>query len=534
MTWGQELPKNPFSESRTWKIVASAGCGKSHTIRETIKDLIQAGTAPEEIMYLIFNRVPADDFKAELKAELGLDFPWINTHHSIAMRLMGVPFEKILVGKRLKAFGEIYGMSFLGDEDEDKTEWDKILSSLDLKILDGSSDLDPYESLLLNRLKIEEEKGFYSFSRVLQTSIVLEKVPPNIKYVFVDECQDNGKIQFDYLDYLKSLPSIEGIMVVGDDKQAINLFKGGRYQLFLDWQADRYVCLGKTYRNAQKILDFANSIAEPINKRSPLTKETNVKQPGSVTFLTDLEDSISSIKNDLRQKKSVFVLSRMNKHKYIAMGTLARYNVPVSSKPLDRVKQTFLLMQSMAKHASFTYEEVLALLPSDDPEDGQLNKTAYWKRGALAKFIHGGYDIEKEPLALSEYYQFQAGKYEADLSLFGFSPDFLKDIFETLNGTIPRGVWRGVSDDEITQLEQVIKTYGIDYKPVRFSTIHGIKGSECDTVVLLTNIARIIQRTESSEIDEERRVWYVGATRARTSLIVCPIQEYNGIYTSIL
>lgn len=535
MIWEKILPDNPFKEARVWKIVASAGCGKSYTVKKTIKALIADGVRPDEIMYLIFNKLPANEFKQSL-SDIADDFPWIGTHHAVAKHLLGIPGDKILTGKTKKKFGEDNNMSF-SSEDEDKPSlWDDVWKSLDLKIMNGQTDLDPYEKDLLDKLKkAESDDGLHSFTRMIEKSIVLNKIPTSVKYVFIDEGQDNSKIQFDYFNFIQSLPEIKGIMVVGDDKQAINLFKGGSPELFLGWKADRYVCLEETYRNSEKILSFANNIAEPIKQRSPLTQKTASTIVGSVTFFYDLESSISFIRDQLKQKKSVYVLSRLNSYKFNAMGIMRAFNIPIESKATERIKNIYLMMRKLAEDGGLTFERLRTILPGDDVESGELNKTAYWKRGALNKFLSGAYDPEKEPEAYTEYNQFWLDDlYVPDLTLLGFSPKFMEDVRETLNGKIPRDVWRGIDNDSITALEQTIQYYGLDYETVKVSTIHGVKGMECDTVVLLTNINKIVRNTEAFSPDDERRVWYVGATRAKENLVICPIIERNGLYTSII
>ena len=53
---------------------------------------------------------------------------------------------------------------------------------------------------------------------------------------------------------------------------------------------------------------------------------------------------------------------------------------------------------------------------------------------------------------------------------------------------------------------------------IKLSTIHGSKGSEADNVMLLTGLSRKSDEAYWSQRDEERRVFYVGMTRARNNL----------------
>ena len=55
-------------------------------------------------------------------------------------------------------------------------------------------------------------------------------------------------------------------------------------------------------------------------------------------------------------------------------------------------------------------------------------------------------------------------------------------------------------------------------KNIKISTIHASKGGEADNVMLLTDLPRKADLSVSTKRDDERRVFYVGATRAKKSL----------------
>ena len=52
-----------FNEARTWKIFAGPGCGKTWQLQHIIDGLIQDGVQYQEIMYVLFNRRPAEAFR---------------------------------------------------------------------------------------------------------------------------------------------------------------------------------------------------------------------------------------------------------------------------------------------------------------------------------------------------------------------------------------------------------------------------------------------------------------------------------------
>jgi ATP-dependent exoDNAse (exonuclease V) beta subunit len=83
-------------------------------------------------------------------------------------------------------------------------------------------------------------------------------------------------------------------------------------------------------------------------------------------------------------------------------------------------------------------------------------------------------------------------------------------------------VLRGIAPEEREYLRSCLRNdQKFHDKPrISISTIHQSKGGEADNVVLLTDVGKLSY--ENSHTDEENRVWYVAATRARENLFRCP------------
>ncbi len=217
------------------------------------------------------------------------------------------------------------------------------------------------------------------------------------------------------------------------------------------------------------------------------------------------------------------------------MGILVEENVPIEKKALERMKRVFLAMAEIGRSQKMTMEMLMQALPLDTPEDGELKRTAYWKRGVLKKFTTGSFDLDSETDAAVAYQDcFWSVSGQPDLVSLGFSAQFEKDCKLAAQGVVPKEVWAGCSNGEEYYLEGLMSEYGIDFKPVKVSTVHGVKGSECDVAVLVTNIPRPIQEEELWNQDGERRVWYVGITRARNEVYIAPIAHRGAVYTSVL
>ena len=63
---------------------------------------------------------------------------------------------------------------------------------------------------------------------------------------------------------------------------------------------------------------------------------------------------------------------------------------------------------------------------------------------------------------------------------------------------------------------------------IKISTIHGVKGEECDNVVLFTDLEKVIYDSACRNPDPEHRLFFVGVTRTKENLyIMQPTEEYN-------
>jgi superfamily I DNA/RNA helicase len=521
MIWEKLLPPLPFKEAKTWKIVASAGCGKTHILERTILELLESGTRPNEIMYLIFNRKPAEEFRTKLN-ERGIadqDMPWINTHHSVCLRILGLYGKNVL---DLKKWGKEHNMDF--DEDKkSKFGWAEIKMSLDMKLYEGDTDYDPEEMMLLNMLtKEENENKLWTHSRYMSHALLLKRIPPSVKYVFIDEAQDSVKIQWDYYEYLKANEQVEGLMIAGDDKQAINNWKGSRGDLFLAFEADRNVCLDKTWRNAAPILSFANSVVEYIKDRSPLTIESEQIEKGSVLYIDRFSDVIYDISIDITLGNQIMVLCRNGVWAQEVRTILWKNAIPVQSEKHSKILEMLKAFRDASENQ--TYENIVRLFSCD-----VLRMKDYWTNFEL--FRKGNFT----DTAKAEFELMSAGmEWSNDWSLFGAKP-----LLATNFDEIRSNNWSGISckkdySDSVKDVLQSIKEYGWEYKPVIVSVIHRVKGMECDTVILVRNITGAVHRGETFTEDDERRVWYTAITRARTKVIITELWKDYKMNTQLI
>jgi superfamily I DNA/RNA helicase len=92
------------------------------------------------------------------------------------------------------------------------------------------------------------------------------------------------------------------------------------------------------------------------------------------------------------------------------------------------------------------------------------------------------------------------------------------------HGLLVTGSWEQLNFKEDTKLyiKSLLNSGDDLFKPARIkvSTIHGVKGEECENVVLYTGMEKIIYDSALRNPDPEHRLFFVGVTRAKENLYI--------------
>jgi len=111
----------------------------------------------------------------------------------------------------------------------------------------------------------------FNWLRVLKIESIKNKYSRIFKYILVDEYQDTNRIQFEILKYLSSYHN--NILVVGDDAQSIYSFRAADINNLLDFPKDfkgaKIFKLQINYRSSPQILNLANEIIKHNIKQFP-------------------------------------------------------------------------------------------------------------------------------------------------------------------------------------------------------------------------------------------------------------------------
>ncbi len=402
-----------------------------------------------------------------------------------------------------------------------------------------------------------------------------KKIYRDVKYVLVDEYQDTNNIQREVSELL--IGDKKTITVVGDDAQSIYSFRGANYENILRFPQYFPDCevvkVEQNYRSGQKILDFTNEIVSNAQigfKKKLYTRRYTGKKPVIKNFADDvteadfIADSIISIRaNDLyysdfavltrnsRQSDSVEAEFVKRGIPYIVVGGI-KFNerrhirdviafLKILLNPIDAVAWHRVLKLVGGIGDVRASEIVEAIKANRGLVDFSTfkDRNYYTEIKKYEKFYRKA-DIETPPSQLIKdilkFYRSLLKQVESDKY-----KDSLKDV-KVLTDIASKydNLEKFLSDFALEPpnrwQDKNVPQEGEEEKGVTISTIHSAKGLEWHTVFIPHALDGMIPSTKSlnsfAELEEERRVFYVAASRAKENLFITMpayVYSYDGV-----
>lgn len=418
--------------------------------------------------------------------------------------------------------------------------------------------------------------GVVDFDDLIELTIKLLNNHPKVrqawqaqfKYVMIDEYQDVNNLQYALIKLL--IPKSHNLAVVGDDWQSIYGWRGANYQIILNFHKDfpkaKIFNLEQNYRSTQIILDSAHSIIEDCKLKSSKKLWTNVDQ-GSKVKLVEASDENQEVNyiacqiNQIitqydRQYKDCAVFYRINAQSRAIETELIHNNIPyriygglrfyereeikdlisyirliynlddflsferIYSKPPRQFgEQSFNQLRSYIEANNFNLSQAL----NDLDKIATLTNKA---KHILKIFHHDISNLKQRNLTPSRLLRELIDK-------FGYLT-FLKQRydsyqFETKRENIEELIQMATKfnqTDLSNFLEEVALLSSSDFtqgqsNSVSLMTLHACKGLEFKEVFITGVEEGLIPHyyaLQSGDLDEERRLLYVGMTRARQNL----------------
>ncbi len=246
-------------------VIAGPGTGKTQTLMGRIKFLLERGTRARRILSLTFTRKAAEEMNERMRGMLGEDevLPRADTLHALALEYWASAFDHdpIILNEETarrvfaRANPELTGPKL-------KSAWDSINLSRETMepLSEGAAEI------LANYSRQKDQYNLVDYTDLLEfwlSELKSDKYVRTFTHVLVDEVQDLSPLQLEIVHRLAGEEG-EGLFAIGDPDQSIYGFRGAagdvvnRFRAF--WESLIQITLEDNYRSAQGILDASASV----------------------------------------------------------------------------------------------------------------------------------------------------------------------------------------------------------------------------------------------------------------------------------
>lgn len=411
----------------------------------------------------------------------------------------------------------------------------------------------------------------YAYDLLLHNKEALDFMRTHYRYIQVDEYQDTNYIQRDIIYLIAGEHG--NLAVVGDDDQSIYGFRGAIPEIMLSFKEDypdaEVIRMGTNYRSCPEIVASAGKLIENNNKRYDKEFHANSKGKGKIENLvfTDRNTELEAIAIQIQQlakqgnPDEIAVIYRTNKEaenlagKMMRLGTRFRLNDSITSRYEHWIWNDILAFYRMANEKG-----------NKNDLERTLNKPQRYLRAVNLpdKTGEGYYKLTEDNRKALKHQAFENDKEFWKMKKQAKEADTYMDLLNSLKGKSPKrflfllktvyyrylesyaefrnadlreltDLWEDFEADAEKRTWEEWSAYATQYNftihqsrkqktGVTLTTMHRAKGLEWDTVYVIDcveGITPFFNDKNKGDMEEERRLFYVAATRARKHLIFC-------------
>ncbi|ADQ68321.1 ATP-dependent DNA helicase, rep family protein [Halogeometricum borinquense DSM 11551] len=570
------------SDAKVTRLFGGPGSGKTTALLDRVEEMLEDDDVTiRDILVVSYTRAAAAEIRERLAERLDISPRALQgnvaTMHAKAYELLDLSRNDVVGEKDKKEFCEEYGVEF---EDEyggagrrtarsttignkiiatsqwlqrtrrDVADWYDVPFNWNVEEVRLPPEIDPnaqegnkytptwpsdddridVPGVIRGWRKYKGDNGLVGFAdmleRVRQRSLV-----PNVDYLVIDEFQDITTLQYDV--YQEWLPHLEGVLIAGDDDQVVYAWQGADPNLLLDAERDEDVVLPNSYRLPSRILDVVNEEIRHIDKRQE--KDLHPRKEGGVVegvaspSMLDLARNVRYTIEEDEDDESIMVLFRARYQMFQFIDEFLPLGIPFS----------VLTDQRMWTDRLTEYVEAIEKLEREENINGLEARR-------LADMLQESAFGSNERDDLFDYIdELQEETGVEDLTDLEVELDVITDHAPF----VPDGAAAGDMVRKVTSFQRKsVEAYfageyqGMDPNRVRVGTIHSAKGREADHVFVSTDLTeKVVEQMAASVDDEEvsgveefttstdpvpiltdneRRVFYVGMSRARERLVI--------------
>lgn len=571
--------------------VENMALGKTSVITDKIEQLIKGSAVnAQNIIVITFTKAAAMNMKKRYKTLFkNKGEPFFGTFHGLFYKILKNYKSNIAIIEAYESYRLIKKVleAYMDEINEDKLK--EVINDISM-FKNSRLSMEEFEPVLEKTIFAECFKAYeqYKAQKKLmdfddlqlqclelfrKNNKILQGYSNLFKYMLVDEFQDSDMLQ---IELLKLLNNNNSIYAVGDEDQSIYSFRGSRPECMVDFPkifgSGEKIYLSTNYRSVRNIID----ISKKLIKNNVLRNEKNILsnriEDGTLTIINNVNENSQAeeISSNIIKKKSVTdfkysdfaILYRTNVECRSLIDNFIRKNIPF--KLLDKEYNFFehFICKDILSYLRLAIdktdlESFLRIINKPFRYIGKLNleKLRKYKFQENIFEVLKNFDdlpiyqmktidkLEKEigklnkmslnaaiqyiiaDLGYVDYLAEYASKYKLDFSELMEIAEEFKKAAEDYKSIITLFA-------HVQQVSEKLKNNAKDKNNdgVIFSTIHGVKGMEFKNVFIINCCEENIPHKSSMEnnLEEERRLFYVGITRAIDNLFLSITREIRG------
>ncbi len=425
------------------------------------------------------------------------------------------------------------------------------------------------ERLKGSRLIDFDDMLLYTCELFEQRPDILSAWQKKYRYILVDEYQDINQLQFDILRMLAAPEN--NLFIVGDDDQSIYRFRGSKPELMLQFPKyypdTRQILLDVNYRSDANIVTealrligqnkdrYPKDIRASHGAKTPVRYQLCETQRAQNRFI--IQDILKRIGQGMAFEQFA-ILVRTNMQPRLLTEQLLEYNIPFRMR--DRIPNiyehwiakdifTYLriaqgsrsradFLQIMNRPKRYIGRDSLCETEVAFDEWEKMYDEQPWIAERIERLA---YDVKMlgkmSPFAAINYIRRGIGyddylKEYADYRNMKAEDlyDVLEELQETARGFQSYELWQEHIDTYTKELGRLRRQQNDNPHAVTLATLHSAKGLEFDYVYIADVNEGIMPYKKAvleKDIEEERRLYYVGMTRAKKELTICSVKNMN-------
>ena len=563
-------------------VLAGAGSGKTKTLTHRIANLVMHGVRPNEILAVTFTNKAAGEMCERLgKLIEATNFPYLGTFHGVCVKILRMENEAAGLDKNFTIYDTDDQVALIKRaikilQITDKSIKPKSVQSIISKCKNEGVSPEEYAAQayypnqkatakIYDRYEKEKQKAqALDFDDLLLEALKLFKLNDEVrakwrakfKHILIDEYQDTNTIQYRLIKLLVN--DERNICVVGDDWQSIYSWRGADFTNILNFERDfpgaKVIKLEQNYRSTGNILEASQKIINHNKKRTDKTlfTEAGKGDPIEITALMDETAEAQWVARKIVEMSGKHgfsdfaVLYRTNAQSYAFEKAFINYRIPykivggVRFYDRKEVKDVLAILKLLVNHQDKVSLERVVKNVISGVGEASLTKIFY-------QMDNGG-ELKLPPKAQSgiDFLNNFFVQVKPDMSPAEIVETAVKyfDFERLVSDGTPAG------DERIANLAVLVDNASpysnldefladamlssstdesAGANTVTMMTLHAAKGLEFPVVFLVGMEDGLFPSERSASdpagLEEERRLAYVGMTRAMQNLFLTYAQS---------